>query len=77
MSAAKPRFRKLATVAAAAAMLGTAALPLAAQARPYFGWDFGNGIGIGIGVPPSALPGCPNYGFGPNYPGPCAYPHPF
>jgi hypothetical protein len=78
MSAAKPRFRKLSVAAAAAALLGAAALPLsAAHAYPYFGWDFGNGVGFGIGIPPSAYPGCPNYGYGPNSPYPCAYPHPF
>jgi hypothetical protein len=73
---AKTRARrtgKLAALAAAAAALGALTLPLApVSAQPYLGWDFGGGIGIGIGPPPSAYNPCPNYGW-PAYPYPCAY----
>ena len=57
---------RLATLAIAALALITVALPLQ-QARAdgiYLGWDFGNGVGIGIGVPPSA--------YGMHYCGPVA-----
>jgi hypothetical protein len=52
-----------------------AALPLH-QAKAdgmYLGWDFGNGVGVGVGTPPSA------YGY--HYcglvatPRPCGYPY--
>ena len=67
------RFGKLAGLAAGAAALGALALPLAsANAQPYLGWDFGGGIGIGIGPPPSAYNPCSTYGW-PVYPYPCAY----
>ena len=64
---------KLLAVAVAAAAFGGLAPP-AAQAQPYLGWDFGNGIGLGLGTPPSAYERCPNYGW-PAYPYRCAY-HP-
>jgi hypothetical protein len=57
---------KLATLAIAALALSAVGLPLQ-QARAdtiYFGWDFGNGVGIGIGAPPSA--------YGMHYCGPVA-----
>lgn len=61
------RIGKLATLAAAAVALGFMALPFSpAQAEVYLGWDFGNGMGVGIGTPPSAYSPCPNYGFGPS-----------
>jgi hypothetical protein len=63
----------LQTLAVAAAALGAAVIPLApVNAQIYPGWDFGNGIGIGIGPPPSAYNPCPTYGW-PVYPYPCAY----
>ena len=66
------RLGKVATLAAAAVALGTLVIPLKpADAQIYLGWDFGNGFGIGIGVPPSAYERCPNYGFGPQ----CYYPY--
>ena len=66
-------FGNLAALAVAAAALGALAMPLTpANAQPYLGWDFGGGIGIGIGPPPSAYNPCPNYGW-PVYPYPCAY----
>ena len=69
------RFGKLATLAATAIGFGALALPLApANGQIYPGWDFGNGIGIGIGPPPSAYNPCPTYGW-PYYPYPCAYRH--
>jgi len=47
---------KLATFAIAAFGLIAVALPLqqANADTMYFGWDFGNGFGVGIGAPPSA-----------------------
>jgi hypothetical protein len=67
------RVGKLAAVATGAAALSALALPLTpANAQPYLGWDFGGGIGIGIGPPPSAYNPCPTYGW-PVYPYPCAY----
>jgi hypothetical protein len=67
------RFGKLVALVAAVAGLGALALPLTpANAQPYLGWDFGGGIGIGIGPPPSAYNPCPTYGW-PVYPYPCAY----
>ncbi|MFZ2004556.1 MAG: hypothetical protein WB697_11445 [Stellaceae bacterium] len=47
---------RLATLAIAALGLAAVALPLN-QAKAdgmYLGWDFGNGVGVGIGTPPSA-----------------------
>ena len=60
---------KLAAVAALALFLMPRTV---AEAQIYPGWDFGNGFGIGIGVPPSAYNPCPTYGW-PVYPYPCAY----
>jgi hypothetical protein len=58
------RFGKLAALAFGATALGALTIPLApASAQAYLGWDFGNGVGVGIGTPPSAYEGCPNYGF--------------
>ncbi|HTV88420.1 MAG TPA: hypothetical protein VME41_05335 [Stellaceae bacterium] len=57
------RFGKLATLAFAATALGALTIPLApASAQMYLGWDFGNGVGVGIGTPPSAYEACPSYG---------------
>lgn len=49
------RLPRVMAAAVAAAGMCTLALPLApAHAQvPYLGVDFGNGFGIGIGVPPS------------------------
>jgi hypothetical protein len=56
ISTRKRRFSTI--VAAAVAALGLAALSLPltpAQAQvPYLGVDFGGGLGVGIGAPPSA-----------------------
>ena len=68
------RFGNWATLAVAAFALGAIAVPVGpARAQPYLGWDFGNGVGIGIGPPPSAYNPCPDYGWGPLYPYPCRY----
>jgi hypothetical protein len=50
------RFSRLATLSVAALSLIAVALPLhpAKADTMYLGWDFGNGVGIGIGTPPSA-----------------------
>jgi hypothetical protein len=50
------RLGRIATLAVAAAGLTALALPLqGANAQGiYLGWDFGNGVGIGLGTPPSA-----------------------
>jgi hypothetical protein len=47
---------RLATLSIAALGLLAVALPLhsAKADGMYFGWDFGNGVGVGIGTPPSA-----------------------
>ena len=67
------RLGALPTLAVAAAALGALVIPLApVNAQIYPGWDFGHGIGIGIGPPPSAYNPCPTYGW-PVYPYPCAY----
>jgi hypothetical protein len=59
---------------AAIALMAAAAPVRPAAAQPYLGWDFGGGVGIGIGPPPSAYTACPNYGW-PYYPYRCRY-HP-
>lgn len=62
------RLGKWASLAAASLALGALAIPLQpASAQVYLGWDFGNGVGIGLGPPPSAYARCPNYGLGPEY----------
>lgn len=67
------QLRRAPTLAVAAVALGVMVVPLApANAQIYPGWDFGGGVGIGIGPPPSAYTPCPNYGW-PVYPYPCAY----
>ena len=66
------RFGKLLALGVAAAAFGALAGP-AAQAQPYLGWDFGHGVGIGLGTPPSAYERCPNYGW-PVYPYRCYHP---
>jgi hypothetical protein len=77
--ATNARNRRLNTIAAATvAAIGLAALaaplsPAKAQV-PYLGVDFGNGFGIGIGMPPSAYgmaPASPVYPF--YYPPPRYY----
>ena len=68
----KVGFGKAIALAVAAAAFGAVAPP-AAKAQPYLGWDFGRGVGIGIGTPPSAYERCPNYGW-PVYPRHCALP---
>jgi hypothetical protein len=47
---------RLATLSVAALGLLAVALPLhsAKADGMYLGWDFGNGIGVGVGTPPSA-----------------------
>ena len=67
------RFGKLIRLAVVAAALGAAPMLNPAQAQVYLGWDFGHGIGIGIGTPPSAYTPCPDYGWGPFYPFRCHY----
>lgn len=71
------RFGRLGTLAIAAVALGSAfALTSApAKAQMYLGWDFGRGIGVGIGTPPSAY-GMHYCGFTPTY-GPCRNFFPF
>lgn len=49
---------------AAAALPTLAISPAQAGNEPYIGWDFGNGMGVGIGTPPSAHDPCPTYGWG-------------
>ncbi len=51
------RLGRIAALAAAALGLVAVALPThpAKADMMYLGWDFGNGIGVGIGTPPSAL----------------------
>ena len=67
------RLGKFGIWAVAATALGALTLPLSpASAQAYLGWDFGNGVGVGIGTPPSAYNPCPNYGW-PYYPHRCAY----
>jgi hypothetical protein len=57
---------------AGAIVLGTLSILLTpASAQPYLGWDFGNGVGVGIGTPPSAYTACPDYGW--LYPYHCRY----
>lgn len=60
-----------AALALGVALFGTAATVTPAQAQPYLGWDFGSGVGVGIGTPPSAYTPCPDYGWLPRR---CAYP---
>lgn len=72
----KTRARRLQIISAltlAAAMLGVVtARPAQAGPEPYLGWDFGGGVGVGIGTPPSAYDACPSYGW-PVYPYGCRY----
>jgi hypothetical protein len=64
----KTSSRRYLTIGALA--LGAATLPMLAVSpaqagnEPYIGWDFGGGVGVGIGTPPSAYDRCPNYGWG-------------
>jgi hypothetical protein len=50
------RLSRLATLSVAALGLLAVALPLhsAKADGMYLGWDFGNGLGVGVGTPPSA-----------------------
>jgi hypothetical protein len=67
------RFGTFAALALAAATFGAVLAPPAnAGSEPYLGWDFGRGLGIGIGTPPSAYDRCPTYGW-PVYPYRCRY----
>jgi hypothetical protein len=52
----KRRFSKIAAATVAAVSLCALTVPLtSAQAQvPYLGVDFGGGLGVGIGAPPSA-----------------------
>jgi hypothetical protein len=69
----KTRAGRLAALVIAAATLGAlATAPAQAGPEPYLGWDFGSGVGIGIGTPPSAYDACPTYGW-PAYPYRCRY----
>jgi hypothetical protein len=63
--------------AAAVAMIGLCVLatpltPATAQV-PYLGIDLGNGVGIGIGAPPSAYGMAPASPLAPFYPAPGPY----
>jgi hypothetical protein len=50
------RFGRFAAFAIGALGLVAVALPVhQANAQMYLGWDFGNGFGVGIGTPPSAM----------------------
>jgi hypothetical protein len=65
--------RMFSAIAIAGAAFGAlTARPAQAGPEPYLGWDFGNGLGIGIGTPPSAYDPCPTYGW-PVYPYGCRY----
>ena len=50
------RLLPVAALALAALGLVIVALPLQSAKADgmYFGWDFGNGFGVGVGAPPSA-----------------------
>ena len=66
------RFNRPAAAAVVALTLAALAVPLTpAKAQvPYLGVDFGNGVGIGIGAPPSAYgiaPASPIYPVYPPY----------
>lgn len=65
------RSAKMVVMAGAAAVLwGFAGAPASAGSQPYLGWDFGNGLGVGVGTPPSSYDPCPTYGW-PAYPYRC------
>ena len=51
------RLSRIAVAAVVALGLLTVAMPMhSAKAQGmYFGWDFGNGFGVGLGTPPSAF----------------------
>ena len=50
------RFSRIAALTVAALGLIAVALPMqgAKADTMYLGWDFGNGVGVGVGTPPSA-----------------------
>lgn len=56
------RLGRVAALVIGAAALGALAIPMHSAQAQYLGWDFGNGIGVGIGTPPSA------YGYYYEYP---------
>lgn len=62
--------RRCLTIAAFAAVASLSTLavsPAQAGNEPYLGWDFGHGMGVGVGTPPSSYDACPHYGWGPGY----------
>ena len=56
MATRNRQLSRLATLSVAALGLLAVALPLhsAKADGMYLGWDFGNGVGVGVGTPPSA-----------------------
>lgn len=70
-----PARKFLAALVAGIGLVGLAVTPAAAASQPYLGWDFGHGVGVGIGTPPSAYDPCPTYGW-PVYPYRCGHYYP-
>ena len=56
------RFSRLASLTIAAIGLAALTLPLSPANAQFIGLDFGNGVGIGLGTPPSAY-GYYRYGY--------------
>ena len=54
-------FTRVGTAAIAAVALGALAVPLTPANAQYLGVDLGGGVGIGLGVPPSAYGPYPPY----------------
>ena len=54
-------FTRVSAAAIAAVALGALVVPLAPANAQYLGVDLGGGIGIGLGVPPSAYGPYPPY----------------
>jgi len=73
------RLGRIYAAAIGAVGLCTLAVPLStAQAQvPYLGVDLGNGVGIGIGAPPSAYRITPVSPLGPYYVAPAPYYYPW
>ena len=60
-------FTRVGTAAIAAVALGALAIPLTPAKAQYLGVDLGGGVGIGLGVPPSAYGVYPPYYHAPYY----------